>query len=218
MLPSHKSVAPIFFTGFFWIMLAINTILTVGINMGIDYGMNKNKSPPVQVIAAGSIVEVIIFTEIVSLCVFFGSGEIHKRIRNRQLRPVTRGALCDSLFKRIVLFSISEPNWKSRLPKFMVQVLFVPGLFVTVLCWMFCWMANDFKSGPCSGTVWDLVGWNMAWKGVTVIMLFTMNFAAAHNDETPELHDESAGLIAATPGVVVDYGDGSQPVKTASAV
>ena len=219
MLESRRDIAPVFFRAHFWILLIVNAILTVGINIGVDYGMNKNKSSPHNVVATSSIIEILIFSSIIASCVIWGSGDIHKKIRDHEIQPIARTTLCDTLIKRIVFFSIAEPDWKWRFPKFLVQVWIFPGFPVTLIVWTFCWMAKDFSAGACTGSLWDLCAWNAVWKCVITAIVFAINYVAAHNDAQPECQPkddakEESSLVGKQEQVDYD----SAPVKTASNV
>jgi hypothetical protein len=216
MLQPYHEIYRLFQHQFFWILLVVSVVLTCGVNYGIDYGMNKDKDVPIKAADGNLLLNILIFTLIVGLITFFGSGSIHQRIRQNLQPPVAQVVLCDTLFKRIVFFSWAIPSWKDRLPRFLCQILFFPGIAIVILTYIICWFASH-RNGVsyCEGDVYFLCNFNMFWKGVTTGLLFALNYVAAHNDAQPEL-SEGAGVYS--PLVDGGYADGlstAQQTRTA---
>ena len=188
MLPPYREIFPVFTHKFFWIMMTISVVLTGGINYGIDYGMHKNDDLPIHAADGNLLVNIVIFIIIVGLCMFFGSGGIHSRIKENLQPPISQVVLCDTLFKRVMFFSWPVPSWKDRLPRFICQIIFFPGVAIVILTYILCWFASDREGvSYCEGDVYFLCNFNLIWKMITCAILFTLNYVAAHNDAQPEL-------------------------------
>lgn len=187
MLAPYSNLSPIFFTAFFWVCLVITVIITCGANYGIDYWMHHNDPPPHSVANKSMPFEVLIFCIVIAFLVFFSAGDIQKRIATNDMRPVMQSALCDTLTKRILFFSMADPNWKMRILKFMGQCCLIPGIPIIVLIYLLCWMSSDFSSTDCSSSLTEMLLWTMVWKGVAAAVIYSANWAAVHNCEQPEI-------------------------------
>jgi hypothetical protein len=196
---SLEHLTPIFMTTHYFVMLTVNIVLTTGINATIDYFMNRDKAP-YYALSSATIVNMLLFCIIVSLIIFAGSGgPVHKRIREGQASPVTRRALCDTCFKRVILFSLQEPNWRRRVWLFPWNVIFFPGIPLAIVLSLMCLFASGFssfgKADACEVSEAANVIVMASWKAVGAGIIFTMAYAAAHNEEQEEIAD-AVQLIA----------------------
>jgi hypothetical protein len=188
-------VAPIFFTRHFLLIEVVSFVMTTGVNGLIDYFMEHHKGGPWYLISSNMVLTVLIFALIMSLLIFAGGGDIHKRIKKGLNEPVRRDALQDSVLKRFLFFPIGEPSWKKRLPLFMWWAVMVPGLITVVALYFFCWTAKGFgklQNKDCECTLGEYVVWTEMWKGSIAVFMTAVNYAASSNDEQSELQ---AGLL-----------------------
>jgi hypothetical protein len=209
-LPSLTKVAPVFFTRHFLLTIVIAVGLTCTINGIIDYFMNRDKAP-FYLINDSTLPTLFIYAAIMSLLVFAGAGEVHKRIKAGKCEPIACYALKDTVIKRFLFFPIGEPNWKCRLPLWIWWCLMVPPLITYVFLLFFCWSAMGFKklgSQNCECSIAEYVVWTEVWKGFIAAFMTATNYAAAHNDEQKELQDTLVGDDAmATTGQADLYAD-----------
>lgn len=198
ILASHRSVWPVFAQPYFWGMLTLTTCCTFGINYGIDYGMHKMNETFAVINGGNFLISVFAVVVIIDTLVFFGAGDLRKRIIDGKVAPIAQSALCDTLFKRVLLFSLAVPNWKDRYPRFVAQTLLFPGLFVVIVVYAACFFSSGGSSLPenaCVVPLHDYLAITEAWKAFIAICAYTINFAAYHNDAQPELYPEGASLL-----------------------
>lgn len=216
ILPSYRSVWPIYPTPFFVANIIITVVCTVGVNYGVDYGMNKDKTELAVINGQSFFIGVLVVVLIIDFISFFGAGGVRQRIIDGKANPVAQAALCDTLFKRVFLFALAVPNWKDRLPRFIAQTLVFPGLFVVIGVYMICWFSTGCKTLPSNACVVPLheyLAYTVAWKAVIAASVVTLNFAAAHNDAQPELLE---AVTAASP--LIPAAQETFPYKTAAQV
>lgn len=186
-----RVVAPIFFSTHFFLLLVVTVALTVVINGVIDYFMYRNKPPWFVVDGLNTIATVMLFNVIVGILLFFSAKDIQKRVREGVSPPVDQRALRGGLGTRILFFSLCLPNWKTRLPMFLLNVCWFPGVPMLIAMGFFCWCAINFQplgAQNCPATsIMEYVIWTELWKGISVGIVFAMNYAAAHNDDQPEV-------------------------------
>lgn len=182
-------VGPVYYTRHFFLTLLINAVITVLINGIIDYFSNKGHA--LALVGSATMINVCIFCFIMSFLSFAGSGDIHKRIRKGMVSPVTADALRDNKFKRWYLFPIAHASWKKRLPLWILWCVVFLGVPIFFCVFLFCWASRGFApmhGEECkTGSLWVYVAWTETWKCVTVSVMHTVNYAAAHNDEQSEL-------------------------------
>jgi hypothetical protein len=193
-LPPLTHVAPIYFTRHFLLTIVLTVVMCCSINGLIDWLMHRHDdSDSFYLVDSKLAPTIFIFVFIMSFLAFAGSGEVHKRIKAGKQEAVRCYALKDTFIKRFVFFPIGEPNWKCRLPLWVWWSLMVPGMGTLVLLVAFCWAATGFhsiNSKMCPTTLAMWVLWTEAWKGFIAVILTTVNYAAAHNDEQGELQVE----------------------------
>lgn len=214
MTGSLETLSPIFFDSFYVCLLVINLVLCCAINGVIDYFVNKDHGPW-HVVSSSNIFNMLVFAFILSVLTFFGSGTIHKRIKEGKSPTVTRRALCDTCFKKVICFSMQEPNWKKRFCLFIWNCLLFPGVFLGVFVSLMCMFATGFKSlgqaDACEVSEAANIVVIESWKAVGMFIVFTMNFASSHNEEQPEVAEVVNPLLA-NPNIGQDadhgiYGD-----------
>jgi hypothetical protein len=196
-LPSLTKLAPIFFTRHYALLLVINVVLTIIVNGLIDYFTQKGKAAH-YLVEDTTVLTTCIFALIMGLIYFASSGDIHKRIKKGVCAPVTRQALRDNVFKKVFFFAMQEPNWKKRFPMFMWQSALIPGVLCYVCIFLFCWMSIGFASmehNECKTSLAVFVVWTEVWKSICVTIIFTANYAAAHNEEQKEIQVSLVGSI-----------------------
>jgi hypothetical protein len=219
VLESHRTIWPIFGCAFFWICFTVTCVLTFGINFGIDYGMHTDNVEVAVIDGSNFIIGVVATVLVIDVLVFFGGGSIRDRILKGDARPVAQLALCDTLLKRIVFFSMAEPKWKVRFPRFVAQSLLFPGLFVVLVVYMICWLVSGCGSLPSNACAVPLREWcalTECWKMFIAGTLYIINFISMHNDAQPELYpegnekflDENAQHVAGSP--VANYRSAAQ--------
>lgn len=194
-LETLRSVWPIYLTAHFWILFLLTLGLTFGVNYGVDYGMHKMNETYAVINGSSFATGVLVVVLIIDVLVFFGGGDIRKRIIEGKAHPVAQSALCDTLFKRVFLFSLAVPNWKDRFPRFVAQTLFFPGVFVVIVVYGACYFASGAPSSlPQNGCVVPLheyLAYTEGWKTFIAACVFIINYAAFHNDAQPELQETS---------------------------
>jgi hypothetical protein len=196
---SHRSIFPIFGCAFYWLCLALTCCLTFGINYGIDYGMHKNEDMVAVINGTSFIANVIITLLIIDVLCFFGGGSIRDRILQGDAQPVAQLALCDTLLKRIIFFSMAEPRWKVRFPRFVAQTCLFPGLFVVLVVYAICWFASGCGTLPkdaCVVPLKEWCAWTELWKVCIASSVYTVNYISMHNDAQPELYPETAQVTS----------------------
>lgn len=80
-----------------------------------------------------------------------------------------------------------------------------PGLFLVIVVSVLCMFATGFKSlgstDACEVNEATNIIVIVSWKAAGMFIIFTMNYAAAHNEEQPELADVMNPLIQDAGGV-----------------
>ena len=190
MLPSYPCLAPIFFTKFYLACLIVTIVMTVGCNALIDWLVAKGEDDH-YVATKNFVFNCLIFNVVVCFLVFWGTGGLRQRILDGISPPVKSKALQDSWFKKYILFSMVFPAWKGRFWRFMLQSVYFPTVPTIVCVYFFLWCINSFgelpgDAGKCSLGVYILA--TETWKSFVVGIIFSCNFAAAHNYMQPELH------------------------------
>lgn len=168
-------------------------ILTFGINFGIDYGMNKDKDEVAVIDGSSFVIGVFATVLVIDILVFFGGGSIRDRLIKGDAQPVAQLALCDTLLKRIVFFSMAEPKWKIRFPRFVAQTLLFPGLFVVIVVYAICWFVSGCGSLPknaCVVPLHEWCAWTELWKTFIAGSVYIINYISMHNDAQPELSQQ----------------------------
>lgn len=186
----HRTLWPIYQVPIFWGALLVTCMCTFGINYGIDYAMHQDNVNVAVINGSNFAIGVLATVVVIDLIVFFGAGGMRDRIIAGKQRPVAQVALCDTLLKRILFFSLAEPVWQTRLPRFIAQTMLFPGLFVLLGVYMICWFVSGCGSLPqnaCEQPLHVWCAWTALWKVVIASSVYTMNFAAVHNDAQPEL-------------------------------
>lgn len=200
---SSDELSPIFFTPHYFVMLTINVVLCVTINGVIDYFVNRDKAA-FYVMNGANAINMIIFSLILSLISFAGGGAVHKRILEGKAMPVTRRALCDTCFKKVICFSMQEPSWKKRIFLFMWNAFLFPGVFLALAVSLLCMFATGFSSlgqtDSCPVSEAANIVVIECWKAVGAAILFSMSYAAAHNEEQPELAGVTNPIMASALG------------------
>jgi len=77
-----------------------------------------------------------------------------------------------------------------------------PGLFLVIMVAVLCMFATGFKSlgstNACEVSEATNVIVIESWKAAGMFIIFTMNYAAAHNEEQPEVADAFVAIQSST--------------------
>lgn len=200
MTGSLDELTPLFFQPHFFIWLGINLIICIGINIGLDiWAMSNQSGSKYYVISGSNIANMLIFSIIVSFFMFWNAKRQHDRIKAGEASPVTRRALCDNCFKKVICFSMQEPIWKKRIWLFMWNAFLFPGVFTVMAMSLLCMAATGFdslgKAEACEVSAPVNIVVIECWKAVGLTIVFSMMYASSHNEEQPELADVINPLI-----------------------
>jgi hypothetical protein len=167
--------------------------VSIGANFGVDYGLHKDSSRIAIVNGINFWLNILIMTAVISFFTCIGSGGVTKRILEQKAAPIHQSILCDSLFKRIVFFSMAVPRLWDRVPRFIVQSLVFPGLFTATMCYLLCWFVSrcpeTLPNDACVASIYEYCGLTALWKAFIATTVFLLNYIAAHNIMQPDLQE-----------------------------
>ena len=187
--------------------------VSVGANFGVDYALNKDSSRVAIVNGVNFWLNILIMTAVIAFFTAIGSGGVTKRILEQKASPIHQSILCDTLFKRILFFSMAVPRLWDRIPRFVVQSLVFPGLFTAITCYALCWFVSNcpqtLPENACVAPIYEYCGLTALWKAFIATTVFLLNYVAAHNIMQPELQEallaESSSPLTEDAGLKNEY-------------
>ena len=170
-----------------------SVVSTVGMNYLIDkYIKEQQQEPAAEYVIVGQTtpIDFLIFTAIVSLIVYAGTGSIVKRITSsktpvtsRAPRPLSATVLDESSFARVFM------GGQRTALGFVGYCLLLPGLVITCLQTFVCWRSQGYRGDAVCKTrnLEDWLFYTEMTKGIIAAIVFTINYIAAHDERQSEI-------------------------------
>jgi hypothetical protein len=183
---SSGSISSVLLTWHFALNALFTVVSTCGINYYIDRDkMSKSGSREFTIVGTNTFPDTLVFTAIVALVVYAGSGGIRKRIAvtGDGPRPLRAEVLESSMFARVFMGG-HRTVWS-----FVGYSLVVPGIVVSGLQTFACWYAVGFDKEPTCRTE-SLDNWLLcteATKGLIAVFLYTLNYISAHDERQTDV-------------------------------